>query len=423
MIEIGLAGLTAIALWWASTGAILYLDGLPARTFRWSMMIATVLAAAALWGVWMTRETATPTGALIGFACGVTLWGWQAMTFYMGYITGPRTTPCPPGLTGWRRFVAAAETNEIEILDESDGELVEQFDVAESVTVFEPANALGSPRSGSVVEGVSPVSLAERLSAPMSSVRRVTLRTMGQVRVDGAELSGASSVPFVVAASGRPMSAGEVADLTGYSKKTIANTYPVGGVVLDRADAHLTLASGVFTEHGWLVECGELAQRALAAGDTATAEWWTVQLALALEEVGGAPYESFPMNRVSGKDQTDPWSWVDDFPSSVSDRYAVGQAVAGAAMTLARLSAPVSSVPPSSAIELLVKIARLVPYAAQRSMDGSRLGSSGETLLGAAAIVAGSDQGLLGTVQQQARVLIDAGTIAPGDDLVGALGL
>ena len=111
MIEIGLAGLTAIALWWASTGAILYLDGLPARTFRWSMMIATVLAAAALWGVWMTRETATPTGALIGFACGVTLWGWQAMTFYMGYITGPRTTPCPPGLTGWRRFVAAAETN------------------------------------------------------------------------------------------------------------------------------------------------------------------------------------------------------------------------------------------------------------------------------------------------------------------------
>ena len=45
MIEIGLAGLTAIALWWASTGAILYLDGLSTRTFRWSMAIATLIAA------------------------------------------------------------------------------------------------------------------------------------------------------------------------------------------------------------------------------------------------------------------------------------------------------------------------------------------------------------------------------------------
>jgi putative photosynthetic complex assembly protein 2 len=32
------------------------------------------------------------------------------MSFLMGYVTGPRTTPCPPGATGWRRFRLAFET-------------------------------------------------------------------------------------------------------------------------------------------------------------------------------------------------------------------------------------------------------------------------------------------------------------------------
>ena len=111
MLEIAVASVAAIALWWASTGAILYLDGLPQRTFRWSLLAASAIAFVALWGIAATRDMATPAGALIAFTCGLAVWGWQAMTFYMGYITGPRTTPCPPGLTGWRRFLAAAETN------------------------------------------------------------------------------------------------------------------------------------------------------------------------------------------------------------------------------------------------------------------------------------------------------------------------
>ena len=111
MLELGLASLAAIALWWGSTGAILYLDGLPPRTFRWSMLGGSVLAAASLVGIVATRDSTSASAAFCAFSCGLIVWGWQAMTFYMGYITGPRRTPCPPGLTGWRRFVAAAETN------------------------------------------------------------------------------------------------------------------------------------------------------------------------------------------------------------------------------------------------------------------------------------------------------------------------
>jgi putative photosynthetic complex assembly protein 2 len=47
--EHGLPVLYALFLWWFSTGLILYLDGLPRRSFRWSMLVATGLLGAALY--------------------------------------------------------------------------------------------------------------------------------------------------------------------------------------------------------------------------------------------------------------------------------------------------------------------------------------------------------------------------------------
>lgn len=111
MLDYALPVIAAVLLWWASTGVILYLDGLPKATFRWSMLAASVLAGLALWGMASVRDDTTPFGAYAAFAFGLAIWGWQTMTFYMGYITGPRTTPCPPDLTGWARFIAACETN------------------------------------------------------------------------------------------------------------------------------------------------------------------------------------------------------------------------------------------------------------------------------------------------------------------------
>ena len=111
MHEYALAAASAILLWWASTGAIIYLDGLPRRTFRWSMAGASVLALVALWAISTLADATTPAAAYGAFAAGLAAWGWQTMTFYMGYITGPRKTPCPPGLVGWPRFFAAASTN------------------------------------------------------------------------------------------------------------------------------------------------------------------------------------------------------------------------------------------------------------------------------------------------------------------------
>jgi putative photosynthetic complex assembly protein 2 len=107
---IALAVAYTIFLWWFSTGAILWLDRLPRRTHRWSLLAASLLALASIYGLAASRSDATPAGALCAFTCALGVWGWHEASFLMGLITGPRTTRCPPDAKGWRRFSLAAST-------------------------------------------------------------------------------------------------------------------------------------------------------------------------------------------------------------------------------------------------------------------------------------------------------------------------
>ena len=107
---IGSAVLYTVFLWWFSTGAILWLDRLPRATHRWSLAAATAVAAAAVFALVASAGDPTPTGAVLAFTCALGLWGWHEVSFLMGFITGPRTSRCPPGASGWRRFSMAAST-------------------------------------------------------------------------------------------------------------------------------------------------------------------------------------------------------------------------------------------------------------------------------------------------------------------------
>lgn len=93
--------------WWFSTGAILYLDGLPRATFRWSFGAASLLALAALWGLGLTADQTDVAGAYLAALCALLLWGWNEMAFLFGYLTGARSRPCPAHVAGFARFSAA----------------------------------------------------------------------------------------------------------------------------------------------------------------------------------------------------------------------------------------------------------------------------------------------------------------------------
>jgi len=110
MIALAPPLLVAVFLWWFGTGAILLADGLARRGPRTSLVVASLLAGGAVAGVILARGEATPAGAYVGFGCALVLWGWHEASFLMGVLTGPRRTPCPPGLTGVARFRAAAAT-------------------------------------------------------------------------------------------------------------------------------------------------------------------------------------------------------------------------------------------------------------------------------------------------------------------------
>jgi len=109
MNSLWLAIAFAIFMWWFSTGLVLLLDTLPRKTFRWSLLLSSLLSVAALVGLAHTAQQESLAAAYCAFTCALLVWGWHELTFLTGTITGPRRTPLPAGAQGWSRFKASVE--------------------------------------------------------------------------------------------------------------------------------------------------------------------------------------------------------------------------------------------------------------------------------------------------------------------------
>jgi putative photosynthetic complex assembly protein 2 len=101
----------ALFLWWFSTGLIFYLDQLPVKTFKWSMAGATALLTLCLYVIWQTSHDVSPIGVYAAFTGGLLAWGWQEISLYTGFVTGPRKRPCAAGCSGLRHFGHAIAVN------------------------------------------------------------------------------------------------------------------------------------------------------------------------------------------------------------------------------------------------------------------------------------------------------------------------
>ena len=85
--------LFALFAWWLSTGIVLYVVGRPRATHANAMLVTTVLLGVGLWGVWSSADDTSLMGAYIAFASALLVWAWHEMSFLLGYVTGPRTSP------------------------------------------------------------------------------------------------------------------------------------------------------------------------------------------------------------------------------------------------------------------------------------------------------------------------------------------
>lgn len=109
MLDVVFPVLFVLFVWWFSTGVILYLDGLPRWTFKWTFTGATALLVFAFVGLAATRNDTRMTGAYLAFTAAVMVWAWQEVAFLLGYITGPRRGALPAGSARWQRVGHAVQ--------------------------------------------------------------------------------------------------------------------------------------------------------------------------------------------------------------------------------------------------------------------------------------------------------------------------
>lgn len=109
MLTLGLPILFAIFIWWFGTGIVLYVAGRRRRPIGWIVAVATLLLAAALATVAVTRNAMSPAATYAGFSAAIVAWGWVEVLFLTGVVTGPRRTPCPQPAPGLRRVGFAVE--------------------------------------------------------------------------------------------------------------------------------------------------------------------------------------------------------------------------------------------------------------------------------------------------------------------------
>jgi putative photosynthetic complex assembly protein 2 len=101
--------LFALFVWWFGTGVVLLLDGMPRRTFRWSLALSSLIALAALVCIQRSAQHGTVAAAYGAFTCAVLAWGWHELAFLTGWITGPRKAACSAPAHGPTRFHEAVQ--------------------------------------------------------------------------------------------------------------------------------------------------------------------------------------------------------------------------------------------------------------------------------------------------------------------------
>ena len=102
--------LFAVFAWWFATGIILWLDGLPARTFPYTLAVATAILAISLVALYALRDRDDTLAIYAMFLSVLGIWAWNETTFLLGTLTGPLQGPCPEGAKGMARFRAAVDS-------------------------------------------------------------------------------------------------------------------------------------------------------------------------------------------------------------------------------------------------------------------------------------------------------------------------
>ncbi|MEM9277458.1 MAG: putative photosynthetic complex assembly protein PuhE [Pseudomonadota bacterium] len=102
--------LFVIFVWWASTGAVLWLVQALDKQMHARLLFMTVVCALGFAGVIIASAHTTVWSVYMAFTSAILIWGWIEFTLLSGLITGSEVNPCPPSISETRRFWLAFKT-------------------------------------------------------------------------------------------------------------------------------------------------------------------------------------------------------------------------------------------------------------------------------------------------------------------------
>lgn len=100
----------ALFTWWFATGLILWLDGLPVRTHRWTLLGSTAVLIVSIAALYALRGNTSQSAIYYSFLAVLGVWAWNETTFLLGALTGPVQRACPENARGFDRLRAAIDS-------------------------------------------------------------------------------------------------------------------------------------------------------------------------------------------------------------------------------------------------------------------------------------------------------------------------
>lgn len=114
MLTPWVTALSAIFLWWFSTGILMWrvrrADNQGGDAHLWSVLLGLPLLFGGILGLGATADDTGAQGAYLAFLSALAVWAWAELAFLSGIIAGPNTRPCPPFTPLGERFLRAIGT-------------------------------------------------------------------------------------------------------------------------------------------------------------------------------------------------------------------------------------------------------------------------------------------------------------------------
>ncbi|WP_349359967.1 putative photosynthetic complex assembly protein PuhE [Stappia sp.] len=104
MLDLAIAGVVALVVWWLATGVVMFAAWQGAQRQRLLLLAFVGVAILGCAGLYASARMESVAGTYLAFLSALAVWAFLEATFLFGMVTGPRQARCPREARGLQRF-------------------------------------------------------------------------------------------------------------------------------------------------------------------------------------------------------------------------------------------------------------------------------------------------------------------------------